>query len=185
MMPARSLETGSLQHYLPSMLSPAVTAPVQSRGLVNKMKIWKAMLGSQVHQESLRLLGQEQDDNEEKLRKCETFMWQTSIHPRRRDHRLLMSLDTSCFVRRNRRLRCFHQLLIVCDNTFTVPATRGMYGETPLMGCKKSPAQWWMDNGKWGAATTVDDKGSCTQQSAGADNLCLQEGKMSNQLFVC
>ena len=42
-----------------------------------------------------------------------------------------------------------------------------------------------MDNGGWGAATAADDEGSHAQQSTGADNLCLQEDKMSKQLFVC
>ena len=38
------------------------------------MKAWKAMLRSQVHQESLSLLGQEQEVDEETLRKCEAFI---------------------------------------------------------------------------------------------------------------
>ena len=39
-----------------------------------KTKAWKAIMESQVHQESLGLLGKEQNANEETLRKCFAFI---------------------------------------------------------------------------------------------------------------
>ena len=41
---------------------------------IGKTKAWKAIIRSQVHQESLSLLGQEQEADEETLRKCEAFL---------------------------------------------------------------------------------------------------------------
>ena len=147
---------------------------------ISKMKQWKAILRSQVHQESLSLLGQEQEEDEENAK----HSYVTSIHPRRRDHRLLMSSDTSCSVRRNRRMRRFHQLLIICNSTSVVPTTRCME-KFPWDARNLLPSGTWMDNGRWGASTAVDDEGSHTQQSTRSDNLRLLEGEMSKQLFMC
>ena len=41
---------------------------------IGKTKAWKAMIRGQVHQGSLHLLGQEQEADEETLRKCEAFI---------------------------------------------------------------------------------------------------------------
>ena len=41
---------------------------------IGKTKAWKAIMKSQVHQESLGFLGKEQNANEETLRKCEAFI---------------------------------------------------------------------------------------------------------------
>ena len=41
---------------------------------IGKTKAWKAIMRSQVHQESLSLLGLEQEADEETLRKCEAFI---------------------------------------------------------------------------------------------------------------
>ena len=41
---------------------------------IGKTKAWKAIMKSQVHQESLGVLGKEQNANQETLRKCEAFI---------------------------------------------------------------------------------------------------------------
>ncbi|CAH3041730.1 unnamed protein product, partial [Porites lobata] len=47
--------------------------------------------------------------------------------------RLLMSIDTSSFVKRSLTVRLYHQPLTACDNTSTVQTTRRTFGEKASM----------------------------------------------------
>ena len=84
---------------------------------------------SAVHQESLTILGQQLAVDGETAKKYEA----TSIPHTRKVRRLLMSSDTSSFVKRSLTVRLYQQPLTACDNTSTLQTTRRTFGEKASM----------------------------------------------------
>lgn len=109
------------------MLSRNVTTTIQSQGLVRQKhgKQWLEAKG-------IREVSWDKKKKQTKrhLESAKHF-FVTSIQPQRRDRRLLMSLDISRSVKRNRRMRPFHQLLMVCNNITTVSTIRYTSGDAP------------------------------------------------------
>lgn len=66
-------------------------------------------------------------------RRSVKHLYATSIPHTRKVRRLLMSLDTSSFVKRSLTMRLYHQPLTACDSTSTEQTTRRTFGEKASM----------------------------------------------------
>ena len=73
-------------------------------------------------------------------RRSVKHLYATSIPHTRKVRRLLMSLDTSYFVKRSLTVRLYHQPLTACDNTSTVQITRRTFGEKALYALLELPS---------------------------------------------
>jgi hypothetical protein len=95
---------------------------------VGKKKAWDILKQSNVHQESLSLLGQVPILEETTARKCEAFIFDlypcSKKAPGTADERRYV-----IFARKSKRMSSFPRPQTVCNNTSSVQTTRHLFGD--------------------------------------------------------
>ena len=100
---------------------------------IGKKKPWNVFIRSAVHQESLTVLGQQPEVDEETAKNVK-HLYATSIPHTKKVRRLMMSSDTLSFVKKKSlTVRLYNQSLTACDKTSTVQTTRRTFGEKASM----------------------------------------------------
>ena len=125
---------------------------------IGKKKPWNVFIRSAVNQESLTILGQKPEVDE----------------------------DTSSFVKRSLTVRLYHQPLTACYNTSTVQTTRRTFGEKASTPYSSSHLPRYAGGKKkMMSDAKADVQGPGTYQPIGAYDVYLQEERVQQQLFLC